>query len=391
MNRFGEQSIETIDETIKETEPLNTQKSKSSIWRQFSDFCDAKKYCISQSTSEEELATILKDWAFNMKKTNGQDYKETVVKTMWNVTAKLLQEKFHKEYHRKIDPFAGIAFKSARDARNSKRRILQAVPEKRKVSSVALEKSEYEKMVDVYDEETPDGLQKKFYLIAAVELAWRGGEGAACLVHYFREEMNVDNVPTGRIEYNPIFSKTSQGGAHKCADSKWLIPNKVKPNHCPVRLFKKLISKRLQNNRIKTDRLFLTVNRSWRTKEASNWYKNMPIGRNEILKWNRKSAELAGFDTTNKKITNHSSRATAVSSLAKAGVNEQQLIKISGHSSSHSIKPYLQLDKEHHESIVNQMRGNNSRSTNIDVNRSTQQKHVVYENCTFTCNNLYIS
>ncbi|KAK9738014.1 Phage integrase family [Popillia japonica] len=221
----------------------------------------------------------------------------------------------------------------------------------------ALQKNKYEKMINVWDEENPDGLQKKFCLIVSIELAWRGGEGAACLIHYFREEMNVYNTPTGRIEYNPIFTKTTQGGAQKCADSKWLIPNKVKS--------------------------------TWNSKNGS-WYKNMPIGRNEILKWFQKSAELAGFNTENQKISNHSSRVTAVSNLAKAGVNEQQLIKISGHSSSHSIKPYLQLDKEHHETIINQMRGNSYNSANIDSS-TFNKKQNVYNNFTFQCTNLYMN
>jgi hypothetical protein len=56
------------------------------------------------------------------------------------------------------------------------------------------------------------------------------------------------------------------------------------------------------------------------------------------------------------KITNHSVIATTVSNLAKQGVGEQQLIKITGHSSAHSIRPYLQMDMEHHQTIINSMR-----------------------------------
>lgn len=56
-----------------------------------------------------------------------------------------------------------------------------------------------------------------------------------------------------------------------------------------------------------------------------------------------------------KKITNHSSRATIISHMAKIGINEQELIKISGHSSSSSIKPYLQLNDEHHEQHVRRL------------------------------------
>ena len=71
-----------------------------------------------------------------------------------------------------------------------------------------------------------------------------------------------------------------------------------------------------------------------------------------MAKWMTQSAKRAGLDVENRKITNHSSRATAVSSLAKAGVNEQQLIKITGHAHANSIKPYLQMDEQHHENIV---------------------------------------
>ena len=239
-------------------------------------------------------------------------------------------------------------------------------------------------MLNVWDEETPDDLQKKFYLIASVELAWRGGEGAMCSIKYFKEETNSDGIQTGRIEYNPVFTKTTQGGTSKCADSKWLIENKVNPDFCPVRLYRKLISKR--SNNVKTDRLFLTVNPSWK---SSFWYKNMPIGRNNIQQWINDNAQRAGLNTKNRKITNHSSRATAVSSLAKAGVSDQQLIKISGHSSSHSIKPYLQLDKDHHETLINQMRETN----NVDDSslNLTTAKQVVYNNCTFNCTNLYMN
>lgn len=39
-----------------------------------------------------QLANILEDFAFNMKKKIFEDYKESVVKVIWNSTAKQLQE-----------------------------------------------------------------------------------------------------------------------------------------------------------------------------------------------------------------------------------------------------------------------------------------------------------
>lgn len=121
-------------------------------------------------------------------------------------------------------------------------------------------------------------------------------------------------------------------------------------------MYHKLISKR--GNNVKTDRLFLTPNKFWNLNESSNWYKNSPVGINEIAKWAKIAAEETGLDVKKRKISNHSIRSTAVSTLAKAGVGEHQLMKITGHSNINSIKSYLQLDGEHHEEIVKKMRTN---------------------------------
>lgn len=156
------------------------------------------------------------------------------------------------------------------------------------------------------------------------------------------------------MEYNPIFSKTAQGGSQKCAESKWLVQNKKQPEFCPVRLYESLIDKRPPN--ATTDRFFLTPNPKFLLNNI--WYKTVPIGRNTISSWTRDSAERTGLDTQIKKITNHSNRSTTVSQLAKSGVQEQQLIKITGHGNVNSIKPYLQLDEDHHVSLIQGLRKN---------------------------------
>lgn len=409
MSRFGDLSSNAIDESIQNTEPHNTVKTKKYVWKQFLTFCSERNYVLNESISTEMIASILKDWAFNMRKCNGENYKENVVKTMWNITAKQVQEKYMKEFNRVIDPFSSPIFLAARNARNSKRRELQMLPDKRKVSASAFKDNEYIAMIEAWDENTPEGLQIKFFLIASVELAWRGNEGASCLTHYFQKETGNDDTPTGRIQYNPIFTKTTQGGAKPCANNKWLVPNHNEVSRCPVRLLDKLMMKRSENINIKTDRLFLTVNPNWRKEKTLGWYKNMPIGVHEISKWTKKSAELANLNMTNKIFSNHSHRATAVSQLAKAGVSEQELIKITGHGNSNSIKPYLQIDEQHHQNIINKMRSNFKNAAGSSNNTSSisstsmssghvscaennsVKKNVVYNNCNFHCTNLYLN
>ncbi|KAJ3648545.1 hypothetical protein Zmor_020340 [Zophobas morio] len=256
------------------------------------------------------------------------------------------------------------------------------------------------KIKNLYLEENPDGLQKKFFFLASYELAWRGGEATNCLIKHFKYETDNNGKRTGRIEYNPIFSKTAQGGNHRLEDSKWLTTNKADLHMCPVRVLTLLLSKRTPN--ITCERLFLTVNPYWKKSSSSAWYKNTPIGRNEINKWTRCAAEEIGIDTKRVKITNHSTRSTVVSHLVKAGISEHQLIKITGHKNATSLKPYLKVDQEHHKKIVDHMQGRTATQNAIVTSGTFSSEgarleseetanKIVYNNCTFqvtSCNNV---
>lgn len=88
-----------------------------------------------------------------------------------------------------------------------------------------LSADELKKVIELWDENIPELLQRKFFHTAAYELAWIGNEGVAATVVYFGEEFDKQAEPTDRIEFNPIFSKTTQGGTEKKADSKRLVRN----------------------------------------------------------------------------------------------------------------------------------------------------------------------
>ncbi|KAJ3661683.1 hypothetical protein Zmor_006070 [Zophobas morio] len=59
------------------------------------------------------------------------------------------------------------------------------------------------------------------------------------------------------------------------------------PKNCPVRLFRMLNSQR--GNHITTDRLFLTVNPEWKNNNSKGYFKNCPVGKNEISKWTKEA------------------------------------------------------------------------------------------------------
>ena len=119
-----------------------------------------------------------------------------------------------------MNPLMDINFESARKARDSRKKKAVDYPGKRKISSCAIDEVNYRKMIHHWDEDTVSELQKKSYVTAAKELAWRGGEGAHCLLHYFKPEVDSSGNLTGRYEYNQIFSKTQQGDASLTCESK---------------------------------------------------------------------------------------------------------------------------------------------------------------------------
>lgn len=214
-NTFGIQSITEIKKAVSENIPPNTHISKTSIWRQFSQFLLKRDYKLEKHAPAEELAKIMEDYAYNMKKLNGEDYKESSIKSIWNTTAQMLQEKYYQEFNIKIEPFTDIVFKSARLAKDLKRKQLQGNQEKRKESSKALTTQELLEMIKIHDEDTPDGLQKKIFHLFSFELAWRGNEAVNCKVHYFQQELDLKGEFT-----IPYFQRP-----HKEVQKPWPVAN----------------------------------------------------------------------------------------------------------------------------------------------------------------------
>ncbi|KAF2899417.1 hypothetical protein ILUMI_06757 [Ignelater luminosus] len=112
MSRFGAVCLQKIDQTVNDSQPVNTKRSKASIWAQFACFVKKKKFVLEESTSKEELAIC--------------------------------------------NSFADIESSGARAARDAKRRNLQANATKRKVSSSTLTTEALSKVVSIWDENTPE-------------------------------------------------------------------------------------------------------------------------------------------------------------------------------------------------------------------------------------------
>ncbi|KAF5294943.1 hypothetical protein FQR65_LT10656 [Abscondita terminalis] len=76
--------------------------------RSSTSFIDLKK-----STTSESLSEILKDWAFNIQEMVGAEYNKGAVETIWNITAKMVQQIDFKKFNRTINPFKDVVFQTA--------------------------------------------------------------------------------------------------------------------------------------------------------------------------------------------------------------------------------------------------------------------------------------
>lgn len=71
ISRYGNFSHAAIDENIEKSVPQKTKQCKESVWAQFTSFCKDRKYELIESTTTDNIASILKDYGFNMRKLNG--------------------------------------------------------------------------------------------------------------------------------------------------------------------------------------------------------------------------------------------------------------------------------------------------------------------------------
>ncbi|KAJ3649636.1 hypothetical protein Zmor_021366 [Zophobas morio] len=216
-------------------------------------------------------------------------------------------------------------------------------------------------MCTIWDETTQDGLRRKFFHIASYELAWRGREAYNCLLSYFEEQFDSYRIPTGRIAYNPSFSnKTAQGGCQRLTEKRWLVQNTTNVNKCPITFCKLLKEKRgkhygrtpflickpiMDERKIKRffqrlsirKRLNFEVDRAGNRSYRNGHEKNKSDKSLESCRGSYSSCQGWSFRKSNYEITLKSGFATAS----------------------------FQVDTEHHEKIIQQMRNNDSEITVI--------------------------
>ena len=105
---------------------------------------------------------------------------------------------------------------------------------------------------------------------------------------------------------------------------------------------------------MKTDSpLFLSVNYSHTLigQKQNEWYKAMSMGINHQYKLTKTLIKSCPDINDNRKLTNHSARRHLVQKLQDKGVQNPQIMQISGHKNVASINSYSRLNQNQQQNI----------------------------------------
>ncbi|KAJ3647692.1 hypothetical protein Zmor_019556 [Zophobas morio] len=108
-----------IRNAVKESQCRNTARTQDSIWKQFTEFCEIGKFPLNKAVGMNEVASILEDYAFNANRKDGCEYEEATLKTIWNTTARVVQQLYFKKVNIAMNPFMDIDLRYQKNVKNT--------------------------------------------------------------------------------------------------------------------------------------------------------------------------------------------------------------------------------------------------------------------------------
>jgi hypothetical protein len=203
---------EEIEKKLLERMPENTRATQNMCWRIFERWLHNAGLAFDPMTATDlDINDLLKKFAFNARKVNGEDFKDESLKSIWNSIAKQMMNQIYAATNRNVNIFKDPAFQSARDSKFVKRRDLQKDPSKRKVSATPLTAEESREILTLWGIDTPEGINRTLFHLGGFALANRGGDQGSWRLEDFQKEVDNKGKKTGNFFlfysfFNLIFS-----------------------------------------------------------------------------------------------------------------------------------------------------------------------------------------
>jgi len=322
----------------------NTDRSTNNWARRFETWQKQRGITVQLcEASATELDMVLQNFFAELKKKDGTEYEPESLRTMLAAL-----DRFFRSSGCKYSVAKDKEFIESRKVLNGKAIELREHGKgKRKNRADPLTEEEEELLWEkgVLGDANPVSLNHTVFYVLSQHFGTRGRQEH----HQIRvEELKfVKNAVTGEadyVEWVEGVTKTRQGGLVK---KERRVPQQAYATggiRCPVRLLKKLVSKRPENMKM-SGPLYLTPLRSFQA-DREVWYATTPVGVNTINNYMQH-----GLDGTGKRLTNHSVRKTTVRKLQKQGIPNSDIAAITGHRNVQSLQQYAEMEQENHAQI----------------------------------------
>ena len=333
---------EMINEFLNEQKSRNTEyktKSNMKTWQRFCQSIQEKREI--QNIPEAELDKMLCKFFISIRKQDGAEYEPGTLSGFQRSFQRYLQEK-------------GSSFNILKDKEFSKSRNVLAAKRKNLTlqgkgnypnASRELTTAEEDQLFQSgqFSIEDPKALQKALWWFFSLHFGWRARDESRKLTW---GDVHLENDPETGAEClvwkteKGSKTRTGQEGGHRRAFEPKAYAS-VNKSRCPVEFYKVYRSHRPESMLATDAPFYLAINHK-RKPEDQIWYLNRPLGKNEIGKFLKESAEvvLNKQQGTKKKFTNHSVRKTSIGRLLDGNVEANYVAQLSGHKNLKSLDSY---------------------------------------------------
>ena len=348
--RFAEPVTEAdILNKIQDAIPATTRKTTAwalSLWMEWRDARSKSSRDnvppLLDAVTNEELNHWLARFIVEVRNRNGERYPGTTLYSICAGIQRYIREKRAvSSSQNSLDIYKLPEFSYFRSVFDS---ILKELHQqgigntKKQAQVITVEVEERMWSNDILGDDTPEKLLNTLIYCLGLNLALRSGKEHRSL----RPDMfQIVQEKPAYLLYTESGSKNNSGGLR---DRKLknkvvkIFENEEKPERCVLKLFIKYMSLRPPN--ATTQALYL---QPLQNPSDNCWYANKAVGHNPLSNTVKKLIKMTGEDGY---FTNHSLRRTCATRLYSKGIDEQQIMSVTGHRSTDAVRLYKEISDE---------------------------------------------
>jgi len=345
MNKRNRNATEEeLQDFINSGTSKNTVASRNQWGNTFLEHLKGRGKTISQMAVHEELKNELIRFYYSVKKLNGESYSIGSLRTSIGPLSAYLSDNIpglerrisihNDENMYAVRQMIEAVFKEgAKEGRDDAK------------NKSVLTNEQESLLYNHFKIDNPVGLLNRVLYIIS-KFGFLRGQGCHNFLLEWVKELPMNGSHQRSFEFTLPVEKNNQRGLSKSSSAKFSIPYEcVEENNtfafylskrpssfnCPY-LFLKPATDKVPNVSVEYPMGF--------------WYNNQPATKNQTTKFIQKAVEDLKMQPGNGSgLTGHSIKATAITQLARAGVQDSEIMKSSRHKSSASLQHYKHNDE----------------------------------------------